>query len=490
MKKQLSLVLLLFLAFEVCNAQKTTTYGLPTLKEYDRWSAGVTVGISHLLSDMLSGDLDKNRVINQGDFQPAIGLQVHHQLSHSIGMRIRGMVTTFKGFDKDYLDSHDQPLFFTTKSDTILTAEKFKTSAVEGALEMTYNFGNISFLNRNKNFHFVATLGLGFFNYSAKVSTDSIKSRTLRVSGSETQPVVPMSLGFKYKINKIDIGVALEYHKTFVDNVDATVRTLSEYDDYVMANVAVNYTFGKKNKPMEWINPMEIVYNDLTDMKEKIDIISGDKDKDGVSDLFDKDNSTPEGTKVYGDGTAIDTDGDGIPDSKDADPFTPKGAKVDGNGMEIDTDHDGVADTRDLEPDTKPGTLVNFQGISIPVPSKDGANGLNGLNGANTGFLPSIFFDIASANIKPIYHDRLLVIAKLLNANPSLKLKIIGNTDITGTEPINVKLGSRRAESIKKHLVTEYGIDESRITTETKGEKDPFAKRLNTMNRRVDFTIE
>ena len=137
MKKQLSLVLLLFLAFGICNAQKTTTYGLPTLKEYDRWSAGITVGISHLLSDMLSGDLSKNRVINQGDFQPAIGLQVHHQLSHSIGMRIRGMVTTFKGFDKDYLDSHDQPVFFTTKSDTILTAEKFKTSAVEGALEMT-----------------------------------------------------------------------------------------------------------------------------------------------------------------------------------------------------------------------------------------------------------------------------------------------------------------------------------------------------------------
>ena len=490
MKKQLTLVLFIFFASITCNAQKTTTYGLPSVKEYDRWSVGATVGISHLLSDMLSGDKGKNRVINQGNFLPAFGLQVHHQVTHSIGIRARGLITTFKGFDKDYLDKYDQPKFVTNSSDTILTAEKFKTSAVEGALELTYNFGNISFLNRNKNFHFVATLGFGLFNYSAKVTTDSIKSRTLREVGSETQPMVPMSLGFKYKINKVDIGIALEYHKTFVDNVDATVRTLSEYDDYVMTNVAINYTFGKKNKPMEWINPLEVVYNDLTDMKEKIDIISGDKDKDGVSDLFDKDNSTPEGIKVYGDGTAIDTDGDGITDSKDADPFTPKGAKVDANGVEIDTDNDGVADTRDLEPDTKPGTLVNFQGISIPVPSKDGDNGLNGLNGVNTGFLPSIFFDIASANIKPIYHDRLLVIAKLLNANPTLKLKVIGNTDITGTEPINVKLGNRRAESIKKHLVTEYGIDESRITTETKGEKDPFAKRLNTMNRRVDFNIE
>jgi OOP family OmpA-OmpF porin len=242
---------------------------------------------------------------------------------------------------------------------------------------------------------------------------------------------------------------------------------------------------------MEWVNPMEIVYNDMADMKEKIDIISGDKDKDGVSDLFDKDNSTAEGTKVYGDGTTVDTDGDGIADGKDADPFTPKGAKVDANGAEMDTDGDGVADSRDLEPSTGAGSLVNFQGITIAKPGDFGKDGVGGANGKNgTGFLPSVFFDLNSATIKNINYDRLLVIAKVLKANPDLKLKVTGNCDARGNEDQNLKLGQRRADNVKDHLVKQYGIDPARITTESKGEKEPMATTLNPMNRRVDFAIE
>ena len=491
MRKQLLFVMISLMVFQTVNAQeaqKAKSYGLPTGKEFDRWSVGVTLGLSHLLGDMLSGDEGNNRIMEQGNFNPAFGLQVHHQISHSIGLRARGIFTEFSGFDKDYLDNNDNPVLFTTNADTILTAQKFSTTVSEGALEMTYNFGNISFLNRNKNFHFVATLGVGFINYNSQVHTDSINSRLLRETGGQTQIMVPIGLGFKYKINKVDIGLALDYRRTYVDDLDATIKTYSENDNYVMVNFGVNYTIGKKKKPMEWVNPLEVVYSDLADMKERIDIMSGDKDKDGVSDLFDKDNSTPEGAKVYGDGTTVDTDGDGIPDSKDGDPFTYKGAKVDSNGMELDTDKDGVSDSRDLEPDTKPGSLVNFQGVSIPIPGDDGINGLNGTNG--TGFLPSIFFDIASANIKPVYHDRLLVIAQLLKNNPTLNLTISGNCDITGSESLNTKLGNRRAEAVKQHLIAQYGIDASRMSTETKGELDPMASKLNTMNRRVDFSIK
>jgi OOP family OmpA-OmpF porin len=260
-----------------------------------------------------------------------------------------------------------------------------------------------------------------------------------------------------------------------------------------MLTAGVNYTFGKKNKPMEWVNPMEVVYNDLADMKEKIDILSGDKDKDGVSDLFDKDNNTPEGAKVYGDGTAVDTDGDGVIDSKDADPFTAKGAKVDANGAETDTDGDGVADSRDLEPGTPQGSLVNFQGITLAKPGEFGKDGLSGSgsNGKNgTGFLPSVFFDLGSAGVKSIYHDRILVIAKVMKANPDIKVTITGNCDVKGGDNENQKLGQRRADNVKKILVSEFGIDAARLTTESKGEKDPMASKLNAMNRRVDFAVD
>jgi outer membrane protein OmpA-like peptidoglycan-associated protein len=44
--------------------------------------------------------------------------------------------------------------------------------------------------------------------------------------------------------------------------------------------------------------------------------------------------------------------------------------------------------------------------------------------------------------------------------------------------------------TVKDHLVKQYGIDPARISTESKGEKEPMATTLNPMNRRVDFAIE
>ena len=92
--------------------------------------------------------------------------------------------------------------------------------------------------------------------------------------------------------------------------------------------------------------------------------------------------------------------------------------------------------------------------------------------------------------IKPVYYDRILVIAKVLKTNPSLKLRISGNCDVRGNEALNKKLGQKRADAIKQHLIDQYAIDASRITTETKGKEDPAANKLNAMNRRVDFSVE
>ena len=497
MKLKLTLCcLLLLISSQLVLAQEsstqTSTYGLPNPKDYDRWSVGATVGLSHGLTDLLNGSSNNSRILEQAEINLGYGIQVHRQISHSIGLRARGYMSKFTGRDVDFLDSITH-MVVDLGQKGVKTAEKFESPLMEGSLEMTYNFGNISFLNRNKNFHFLATLGLGVFNFDSEVRADSTNDRILRKSGNTTEGMIPLSLGFKYKINRVDIGLAYEFRKTFTDNIDATIRTLSEFDDYVMFNFSMNYTFGKKNKAMEWVNPMQVVYNDMNDMKEKIDVISGDKDNDGVSDLFDKDNSTIEGTKVYGDGTAVDTDADGVPDSKDSDPFTHKGATVDANGQEADTDADGVSDGRDLEPNTTPGALVNFQGITISTGANGGGgiNGLNGSDGSNgSGFLPSVFFDLGSSMIKPVYYDRILVIAKVLKTNPSIKLRIFGNCDTRGNEALNKKLGQKRADAIKQHLVDQYAIDASRIISETKGKEEPAANKLNAMNRRVDFSVE
>ena len=293
----------------------------------------------------------------------------------------------------------------------------------------------------------------------------------------------------KYRIAR-PFSLSLEYtlRTTNFDKLDGWYKLLSEDDAYSYFNVGLTYHLGAKEKPIEWVNPLQTVYADLYDMKDRVDLMSGDKDKDGVADLFDREPATPEGNKVYGDGTSVDIDGDGVPDAQDAEPFSPKGAKVDAAGREIDTDGDGIGDTRDLEPNTPKGTLVNNTGVTIPTgPAGSRAGGASSVMAAN-GYLPSIFFELNSDVIDKKYHETLASIALVMKANPDLKFELNGNCDIRANVDYNIKLGLRRAENVKKHLVDRYGIDAARLQTVSLGKNSPITQE-HRMNRRVDFRV-
>jgi len=69
---------------------------------------------------------------------------------------------------------------------------------------------------------------------------------------------------------------------------------------------------------------------------------------------------------------------------------------------------------------------------------------------------------------------------------------VVGHTDWIGTDTYNMKLGSRRAESVKAYLVSN-GIEKGRIYTESKGERSPVAdnktKEGRAKNRRVEIEV-
>jgi OmpA-OmpF porin, OOP family len=475
-------------------------YGLPDKNDYSRWSIGLNFGQTVFFSD-IRNDPDKQSGFANMEFAPTFGLNVTHYVSHSVGIRLSGAYANPKsGPGAVRFNAKDLGMSLTN---TYITPQvTYDGTFIDAALEGVFTFGNISHFQRNKKFHFFVTAGIGMVNYSGDLTVDenytaitesndtiSISSGTVlkqyNDKGEEekiedTDITIPLGIGFKYALGKVDLGLSFDYRYTFTDKLDGVNKTNSRYDQYAFIRINANYTLGDKES-MEWTNPMEVVYSDIADLKEKVDLLSGDKDKDGVADIFDKDNSTPEGIKVYGDGTSIDADGDGVTDSQDGDPFSMKGAQVDANGVEIDTDGDGVSDGRDLEPNTPKGQLVNFQGTSID-PKDDGPKG--GI------FLPSVYFDLNSSTVKRVQRDRLVTVAQAMKANPDLKVVITGNTDNTGSEDFNTKLGQRRADSVKDHLVSAYGIDAGRITTQSKGLSSPLADDKNkSLNRRVDFTI-
>ncbi len=102
-----------------------------------------------------------------------------------------------------------------------------------------------------------------------------------------------------------------------------------------------------------------------------------------------------------------------------------------------------------------------------------------------------ILFDVNSAAIKPESYGTLKEIANVLKENADLKVKIVGHTDSDGADAANLDLSKKRAASVKTTLAKEFGIEESRMETDGKGESVPLDKNntpaAKANNRRVEF---
>jgi OOP family OmpA-OmpF porin len=183
---------------------------------------------------------------------------------------------------------------------------------------------------------------------------------------------------------------------------------------------------------------------------------------------------------VDGSGRALDLDGDGVRHELDVDPFSQRGVSVDASGAELDSDGDGVSDSKDKEPNTPAGSLVNFQGKRIE------ANGLS--SAVASAFIPEVIFATNSVTVSATEEAKLAVVAKMLKANPNLRLQVIGHADKTGSEKANLKVGERRAKSVLRVLTTTFKLPESRFEIVTKGENDPISTK-NQHNRRVEFVV-
>ena len=99
-------------------------------------------------------------------------------------------------------------------------------------------------------------------------------------------------------------------------------------------------------------------------------------------------------------------------------------------------------------------------------------------------------FAFDSADILPRARTQLDAVAegiKLLP--PSRSVLIEGHTDASGTHPYNLQLSRKRAEAVKRYLVSEHGLDAQRLKTVGFGEDRPIdgADASKPENRRVQF---
>ena len=94
-----------------------------------------------------------------------------------------------------------------------------------------------------------------------------------------------------------------------------------------------------------------------------------------------------------------------------------------------------------------------------------------------------VFFVINSNKIASNEESKIKEVVDFLNANPDAKVVVTGYADAgTGNNTINDRISAKRAAAVVKVLKEKYGIEESRITEDSKGARvQPFSE--NDKNR-------
>ncbi|MFD2531806.1 PorV/PorQ family protein [Gracilimonas halophila] len=103
-------------------------------------------------------------------------------------------------------------------------------------------------------------------------------------------------------------------------------------------------------------------------------------------------------------------------------------------------------------------------------------------------------FPVMSSQLTQIHRDRLSKLIVRLQKEPDLSLRIVGHTDNTGSDMVNLMLSESRARAVCLELLSYGIIDPDRLLIEAKSSNLPLAgnKTLNggRLNRKVDIIQE
>lgn len=123
------------------------------------------------------------------------------------------------------------------------------------------------------------------------------------------------------------------------------------------------------------------------------------------------------------------------------------------------------------------------------------ANALaKGLQAQGRIALYGVFFDTGKAELEPESKPQLDEMGKLLQANPSFKVHVVGHTDNQGTLEGNLALSRQRAQAVVDALAKTYKVDARRLSAAGVASYAPLASNADetgrARNRRVELVLQ
>ena len=483
----------------------TSLFSQQSTSKFNTFSVGADFSSNVFLGDIKQYGFYPSRLGNFNEFRFSGAVNAKKTINNLYA--IRGEIGTGKlaGIRRQFGSCEECYTNYDMSLDSIST--KFLAKYINFDAAVVLNLSNL-IINKHistAKFNVFGEVGAGLISFNsvlrrtqngAVMAYRGYESMALENKSSQTEAYLKLGATLLYQLNKrIDLSGKVKYYlvnSDKIDAVDASGRDLAGVDNdrFLSFSLGVSYNIGSKNKSLHWHNPLNDLHSNQNQILKKIRKLSKDNDDDGVANIFDKHEETPEGVVVDGSGVPLDVDRDGVYDYEDNDLFSSKNASVNSSGVESDKDGDGVPDSEDMEVSEK-GSLVNYKGITI-----------GSSKSANASSMPAIHFATASTKIRKDDFMKLAEVALIMQDNATDKYMVVGHADKRGATDFNQQLAEKRAQTVARYLIDIFDIDANRLTILSKGESSPvvddskgsnnkeynsMVNYLNEMNRRVEF---
>ncbi len=461
MKRHITLMLAIVLGMSVhLSAQEGDAPLIPN----DMWEVG-----GHAGHFFISGDVN---------YEPgwAAGFHVRKSIDHLISLRLDGVIGQATGMGP--------------------SGRSFTNNWLSTTGYGIFSLNIARFNNSVRKVNYYALIGVGGSYFEAEYF-ESADQRDAKTREREINPHISGGAGIAFRINKrMNIGIehTLGYNLGVRgDHLDGIASGQTVVDDMQQyTSIRLNFNIGStsnKTEPLYWVNPLESVYKELDDVKQKTESAITDTDGDGVIDAIDQEADTPPDVPVDTKGRTLDSDRDGVPDYKDKEPYYPPraGEQVDASGVVVNPINGGGV-SEDRVKELIDEALQDFRETLENDPSFGGGNGQGFAGPVSEMFLPMIHFGSDSERIKYSDYGTLASIARVLKGNPQMRLVVVGYADKTGPEAYNDAISYRRAKAVVDHFVTNHGIGRGRLVLQYKGDEEALVPTSSSyMNRRVEF---
>ncbi len=467
------LLVLLCGVFVYGNAQDDSSLKI-TSKPNDMWELGIHVGHT-----ALTGDVDWN-----SDF--GIGLHLRKALDYTFSVRLDAGYYRMNG-EEDATIRRVEGGVYGFGNDWLPV---YNSSLISGDVAILASLNSMKVGRKGKINPYIF-LGLGVASMSINAE-DNDTDGEFEVSDDRfddsfgVSPYGTTGFGLGFKIGD-KLSLSLEHKLAMFFGRGGDLLDGVELDNNgseTSANDLLNYTslrlgiaLGKteeKSLPLWWVSPMDMLVEDLAEVKARPKLDLTDTDGDGIIDMIDQEVDSPKGAAVDTRGFALDSDGDGIADYQDKEPYSPPGYKV---------DSEGVAQIPDPNYQTEEDVnrIVDAKIAAIDFPTPEQYN----------WFLPMINFADDSYTIRKSELGKMRQVAMVMKDNPGIRVLAKGYTDKRASDCYNDLLSYNRASAAIDYMVSKYGIARDRFVLGYAGETDVIVDTngASLVNRRVEFSV-